>query len=207
MVILRLSAAELEGDAAQAHVPAGAAIEHADGEALMEIDFDDEDETNIYRHARHNAQEAIALAKRRAEDFDTQAALLRKTNEALKLAKGHSRVREEESTEATGSSTTPLVDCEFSVWIEEAAKAQLTFIPSGFGRVQLPAPHILEWRTHDLTTRYADGHAQGVPAEGIELARDIIRARYQRYLGGRDGSWQGKFKVYSPLRFITNNYQ
>lgn len=105
------AAAELEGDSAQELAPTGADVEHPEGEALKEIDFDDEDESNIYRHAKYNAQEAIALAKRRADDFDAQAALLRKTNEALKLAKGQAHIREEETTEGTtGSSTTPLVD-------------------------------------------------------------------------------------------------
>lgn len=71
-----------------------------------------EDHTNIHRHARRNAQEAIALAKRKAQDFDVQAALERKTNEALKLAKGQAHIRTEESTEASTSAGTPLVDLD-----------------------------------------------------------------------------------------------
>jgi DNA helicase INO80 len=54
-----------------------------------------EDNTNLHRHAMQNAQEAIALAKQRAEQFDAQAAIERKTNEALKLAKSQSRVHED----------------------------------------------------------------------------------------------------------------
>jgi DNA helicase INO80 len=50
------------------------------------------------------------LAKQRAQQFDTQAALERKTNEALKLAKAQSHIHEE----AEGSnSKTPLVDRAF----------------------------------------------------------------------------------------------
>ena len=41
-----------------------------------------------------NAQEAIALAKQRAEQFDVRAAMERKTNEALKVAKAQSSARE-----------------------------------------------------------------------------------------------------------------
>ena len=63
----------------------------------------------MHRHARRNAQEAIALAKRKAIDFDTQAALERKTNEAIKLAKQQAHVRDEH-VEGSGPSTTPLVD-------------------------------------------------------------------------------------------------
>ncbi len=68
-----------------------------------------DDETNIHRHARRNAQDAIALARRKAQDFDTQAALERKTNEALKLAKGQAHVRDD-TEETSGESSTPLVD-------------------------------------------------------------------------------------------------
>lgn len=69
-----------------------------------------EDETNMHRHARNNAQNAIVLAKRRAQDFDTQAALERKTNEALKLAKRQAHIRADEDVEMPGGSGTPLVD-------------------------------------------------------------------------------------------------
>lgn len=70
-----------------------------------------EDQTNLYRHAKHNAEEAIALAKERAAQFDVQAALDRKTNEALKLAKGQANVREE-TEESPGSPKGPLMDRE-----------------------------------------------------------------------------------------------
>lgn len=66
-----------------------------------------EDQTNLHRLARHNAQEAIALAKQRAQDFDTQAALERKTNEALRLAKGQAHLLDE--GDCIGGA--PLVDC------------------------------------------------------------------------------------------------
>lgn len=67
-----------------------------------------DDQTNLHRHAKYNAQEAIALAKRKAQDFDTQAALVRKTNEALKLAKGQAHIRDDEDD--GGSPKAPLVD-------------------------------------------------------------------------------------------------
>lgn len=72
-----------------------------------------EDHTNLHRHAKHNAQEAIALAKQRAQQFDAQAALERKTNQALQLAKAQAHIRdesEERGDGASGSNKTPLVD-------------------------------------------------------------------------------------------------
>lgn len=66
-----------------------------------------EDQTNLQRLARHNAQEAIALAKQRAQDFDVQAALERKTNEALRLAKGQAHLRDDQGEQTGGA---PLVD-------------------------------------------------------------------------------------------------
>jgi DNA helicase INO80 len=63
----------------------------------------------LHRHAKHNAQEAIALAKQRAQQFDTQAALERKTNEALKLAKAQAHIHDND-LEDPSSSSAPLID-------------------------------------------------------------------------------------------------
>jgi chromatin-remodeling ATPase INO80 len=71
-----------------------------------------EDQTNLHRHARHNAQEAISLAKLRAEEFDTQASLDRKANEVMKLAKAQAHIRDNLEREAAGTSGAPLVDCK-----------------------------------------------------------------------------------------------
>lgn len=72
----------------------------------------------MHRHAKHNAQEAIALAKQRAHQFDTQAALERKTNEALKIAKGQASVRDDVDEEPAGPAEpapSGLVDCKSSI--------------------------------------------------------------------------------------------
>ncbi|KAF5390211.1 hypothetical protein D9757_002808 [Collybiopsis confluens] len=84
----KLKTAEVQGDEDSAgQAPAGADVTDTDPGGLQEINFDDEDKTNLYRHARHNAQEAIAMARNRAQQFDAQAAVERKTNEASKLVK------------------------------------------------------------------------------------------------------------------------
>ena len=77
---------------------------------MQEIDFDDEDTTNLHAHARRNAEEAIALAKSRAEDFDSQVALERK---AAELVKAQAHLRGEEELVDTGEKPAkPLVDCK-----------------------------------------------------------------------------------------------
>lgn len=52
------------------------------------------------------------MAKRKAVDFDAQAALDRKTNEALKLAKGQAHIRDDDSVGAGNG--TPLVDRRYT---------------------------------------------------------------------------------------------
>ena len=73
------------------------------------------DHTNLHRHARRNAQEAVVLAKRRVQAFDAQVALERKTNQALQLAKSQAHVRDDdEDQEQPGRA--PLVDCMGSLF-------------------------------------------------------------------------------------------
>jgi DNA helicase INO80 len=66
----------------------------------------------LHLHARHNAQEAISLAKQRAQQFDAQSALERKTNEALKLAKAQAHIHDDANDEPMEAAA-PLVDCMF----------------------------------------------------------------------------------------------
>jgi DNA helicase INO80 len=84
----------------------------------IELTMSSEDQTNLHLHARHNAQEAIVLAKQRAQDFDTQAALERKTNEALRLAKGQAHLRDDDEEEETDGA--PLVDCTHCPLLSQA---------------------------------------------------------------------------------------
>ncbi|KAG1854090.1 P-loop containing nucleoside triphosphate hydrolase protein [Suillus tomentosus] len=108
----KLKTSEVQGDTPETSTPVSAALEDVDPSVLREIDFDDEDQTNLHRHARHNAQEAIALARQRAQQFDVQAALDRKTNEALKLAKAQAHIRDDDESGLSGTSNTPLVDLD-----------------------------------------------------------------------------------------------
>ncbi|KAG2739570.1 hypothetical protein P692DRAFT_20915540 [Suillus brevipes Sb2] len=68
------------------------------------------DQTNLHRNARRNAQEAITLARQRAPQFDAQAALDSKMNEALKLAKAQAHIGDDDESGLSGTSNTPLAD-------------------------------------------------------------------------------------------------
>lgn len=77
------------------------------------LTFNSEDHTNLHLHARANAQEAIDLARARALEFDNQANLDRKANEALKLAKAQAYLRDEpETVEGTSEPSGLPLDCE-----------------------------------------------------------------------------------------------
>jgi DNA helicase INO80 len=80
---------------------------------LDDIDFDDEDETNLHRHARRSAQEAVALARSQAEEFDARAALQRKTMDAIRLARGQAHIRDEPETTEEAGGPAPLLDRAF----------------------------------------------------------------------------------------------
>lgn len=71
-----------------------------------------DDQSNLHMHARHNAQEALSLAKERAKQFDAQAALERKTNEALKLAQAQAHIHDSKDETMESATDTPLVDCK-----------------------------------------------------------------------------------------------
>lgn len=95
-------------------------------------DVEPDDQTNLHRHARHNAQEAIALAKQRAQEFDVQAALERKTNEALKFVKMQAHFRENETSGSSGTPGAPLVDREFCH--NSGCATPYDIVRSGLGR-------------------------------------------------------------------------
>ena len=79
---------------------------------------DSEDQTNLHWLARHNTQEAISLAKQRAQDFDAQAALERKTDEVLRLAKGQAHLRDSEEEQTEGAPPIDRTCCPLFVSID-----------------------------------------------------------------------------------------
>ncbi|KAI0961394.1 hypothetical protein AcV7_000503 [Taiwanofungus camphoratus] len=200
----KLKTAEIEGNASDAHIPAGVDIGDIDNAALQDIDFDDEDQTNIHRHARHNAQAAIALAKRKAQDFDTQAALERKTNEALRLARRQAHIRDETiEGENSGSSSTPLVDLDSdelnfqnpTSLTGELTIKQPTMLMATLKEYQLKG---LNW----LATLYEQG-INGILADEMGLGKTVQSISLLAYLAETHDIW-GPFLVVSPASTLHN---
>lgn len=197
----KLKTSEIEGEDASTEAPAGAHLEDVDPSALQDIDFDEEDQTNLHRLARHNAQEAIALAKQRAQDFDTQAALERKTNEALRLAKGQAHLRQwDETQEKDGA---PLVDLD---------SEELNFQnPSSLsGPLTVGQPHMLMAQLKEyqlkglnwLATLYEQG-INGILADEMGLGKTVQSISLLAYLAETHDIW-GPFLVVAPLSTLHN---
>ncbi|THH02834.1 hypothetical protein EW026_g83 [Hermanssonia centrifuga] len=199
----KLKTAEVQGDGTEADVPAGAHLEDADVDvSLQDIDFDDEDPTNIHRHARRNAQEALALARRKAQDFDTQAALERKTNEALKLAKGQAHIRDD-TGEPSSSSGTPLVDLdsdELNFQNPTSLTGELTVKQPDMLMATLKEYQLkgLNW----LATLYEQG-INGILADEMGLGKTVQSISLLAYLAEKHDIW-GPFLVVSPASTLHN---
>ncbi|KIP12607.1 hypothetical protein PHLGIDRAFT_98060 [Phlebiopsis gigantea 11061_1 CR5-6] len=198
----KLKTAQIEGEGAEAEMPAGAQLNDVDGD-LQAIDFDDDDHTNIHLHARRNAQEAIALARQKAEDFDTQAALERKTNEALKLAKAQAHIRAEETVEDSTTSATPLVDLdsdELNFQNPTSLTGELTIKQPDMLMATLKEYQLkgLNW----LGTLYEQG-INGILADEMGLGKTVQSISLLAYLAEHHDIW-GPFLVVSPASTLHN---
>ncbi|KII93253.1 hypothetical protein PLICRDRAFT_99487 [Plicaturopsis crispa FD-325 SS-3] len=199
----KLKTAEVEGDGESSAAPAGADVPAVDPDALQEINFDDEDTTNIHRHARHNAQEAIARAKQRAQQFDTQAALERKTNEAIALSRAQAHVRDEESTDKPSGSEAPLVDLdsdELNFQNPTSLSGQLTVTQPQMLHAQLKEYQLkgLNW----LATLYEQG-INGILADEMGLGKTIQSISLLAHLAEKHDIW-GPFLVVAPASTLHN---
>ncbi|TFK76977.1 hypothetical protein BDN72DRAFT_807283 [Pluteus cervinus] len=198
----KLKTTEIEGDAEPLPVPVGANLVDVDPSALQEINFDDEDQTNLHNHARANAQEAIALAKQRAQQFDTQAALERKTNEALKLAKAQAHIRDD-AEEQQGSETTGLVDLdsdELNFQNPTSLSGSLTIGQPKMLMAQLKEYQLkgLNW----LATLYEQG-INGILADEMGLGKTVQSISLLAYLAEHHDIW-GPFLVVAPASTLHN---
>ncbi|KZT74763.1 hypothetical protein DAEQUDRAFT_659213 [Daedalea quercina L-15889] len=191
----KLKTAELEGETAAA-APAGADFVDVDPAMLQDIDFDDEDHTNLHRHARNNAQAAIVLAKRRALDFDTQAALERKTNEALKLAKRQAHIRADEDVEGTSSVDSDELNFQNPTSLTgELTIQQPKMLMATLKEYQLKG---LNW----LATLYEQG-INGILADEMGLGKTVQSISLLAYLAETHDIW-GPFLVVSPASTLHN---
>ncbi|KAF9452648.1 hypothetical protein P691DRAFT_696592 [Macrolepiota fuliginosa MF-IS2] len=200
----KLKTMEIEGDGEKMPVPAGAELVDGDQINLPDINFDDDDQTNLHLHARANAQEAIALARARALEFDNQAALDRKTNEALKLAKGQAHLRDEPETveDASGSSTVPLdLDSdELNFQNPTSLSNNLTIGQPKMLMAQLKEYQLkgLNW----LATLYEQG-INGILADEMGLGKTVQSISLLAYLAEAHDIW-GPFLVVAPASTLHN---
>ncbi|CAA7266562.1 unnamed protein product [Cyclocybe aegerita] len=200
----KLKTTELEGDGEAQPLPAGAHLADVNPENLPEINFDDDDHTNLHLHARHNAQEAISLAKQRAQQFDTQAALERKTNEALKLAKAQAHIHEDLDEEAqVSTSKAPLVDLdsdELNFQNPTSLSGPLTISQPKMLMAQLKEYQLkgLNW----LATLYEQG-INGILADEMGLGKTVQSISLLAYLAETHDIW-GPFLVVAPASTLHN---
>ncbi|RDB29552.1 putative DNA helicase INO80 [Hypsizygus marmoreus] len=200
----KLKTTEIEGDEEGLPVPAGADVGDIDPNTLGDINFDEDDQTNLHRHAKHNAQEAIALAKQRAQQFDTQAALERKTNEALKLAKAQAHIHDESQVPSAGeSSTTGLVDLdsdELNFQNPTSLSGPLTIGQPKMLMAQLKEYQLkgLNW----LATLYEQG-INGILADEMGLGKTVQSISLLAYLAETHDIW-GPFLVVAPASTLHN---
>ncbi|KAG2023344.1 SNF2-family ATP dependent chromatin remodeling factor snf21 [Coprinopsis cinerea AmutBmut pab1-1] len=199
----KLKTAEIEGDEANQQVPAGAQLEDVDREALPEIDFDNEDHTNLHLHAKANAQEAIALARQRAQQFDTQTALERKTNQALKLAKAQAHIRDDADDLGEPSDKAPLVDLDS----DELNFQNPTSLsgPLTIGQPKMLMATLKEYQLKGLNwlaTLYEQG-INGILADEMGLGKTVQSISLLAYLAETHDIW-GPFLVVAPASTLHN---
>ncbi|KIJ68315.1 hypothetical protein HYDPIDRAFT_24608 [Hydnomerulius pinastri MD-312] len=197
----KLKTSEVQGDDQEsAAVPAGADFSEVDSSMLRDIDFDDEDQTNLHRHARHNAQEAISLAKQRAQQFDTQAALERKTNEALKLAKAQAHIRDDDESGTSGAPLMDLDSDELNFQNPTSLTGPLTIKQPNMLMAQLKEYQLkgLNW----LGTLYEQG-INGILADEMGLGKTVQSISLIAYLAEVHDIW-GPFLVVAPASTLHN---
>ncbi|KAK0478503.1 SNF2 family DNA-dependent ATPase [Armillaria novae-zelandiae] len=202
----KLKTSEMEGESSSEPPPAGADFEDINPETLGDINFDDDDKSNMYRHAKHNAQEAIALAKQKAEEFDAHAARERKNNEANQLVK--SQLQDQADGEAevdgeTGTSSAPLLDLdsdELNFQNPTSLSGPLTIGQPKMLMAQLKEYQLkgLNW----LATLYEQG-INGILADEMGLGKTVQSISLLSYLAETHDIW-GPFLVVAPASTLHN---
>ncbi|PPQ72024.1 hypothetical protein CVT24_008076 [Panaeolus cyanescens] len=194
------TATEIEGDSEALPLPAGANLEDVDPDALPELDFENEDHTNIHLIARHNAQQAISLAKQRAQQFDAQTALERKTNEALELAKAQAHIHEDIGETQTKAPLVDLDSDELNFQNPTSLSGPLTIGQPRMLMAQLKEYQLkgLNW----LATLYEQG-INGILADEMGLGKTVQSISLLAYLAETHDIW-GPFLVVAPASTLHN---
>ncbi|KAG2742507.1 hypothetical protein P692DRAFT_20879198 [Suillus brevipes Sb2] len=179
------------------------------------------DQTNLHRHARHNAQEAITLARQRALQFDAQAAFDSKMHEALKLAKAQAHIGDDDESGPSGASNTPLADRKFFLDAQaEVINGGVHAVDSDELNFQKPTPLIGELKIEQskmpmaqlkefqlkglnwLATLYEQG-INGILADEMGLGKTVQSISLLAYLAEVHDLW-GAFLVAAPASTLHN---
>ncbi|KAL1749069.1 SNF2 family N-terminal domain-containing protein [Schizophyllum fasciatum] len=186
-----------EGQEAQpnaAYVPAGATLDSVGADQLREIDFDDEDTTNLHQTARHNAEQAIAAAKERARQFDEQAG-----RQPFGESRAQSGEREDVETGGQGGLTEQLDDelnfNDPTTLDGPMLVQQPRYLTTPLKDYQLKG---LNW----LATLYEQG-INGILADEMGLGKTIQSISLLAYLAEKHNIW-GPFLVVAPASTLHN---
>ncbi|SPO20449.1 related to INO80 - ATPase with chromatin remodeling and helicase activity [Ustilago trichophora] len=174
----------------------------ADAEArlaeLDDIDFDDEDESNLRAHAARNAQEAVRLAKEKAQAFDKAAAEERKRNEAV--------AREREGLDAG-----PGKQIEEKDLGKAFDSDDMNFLnPTSMGQTEIKQPKMLTCQLKEyqlkglnwLANLYEQG-INGILADEMGLGKTVQSISLMAYLAEVHDIW-GPFLVIAPASTLHN---
>ncbi|KAG1716542.1 hypothetical protein ID866_594 [Astraeus odoratus] len=194
----KLKTAEVQGDSAESSAPPpGADLAEVDPSTLQDIDFDDGKSALFLFPLK-----AIALAKQRAQQFDARAALERKTNEALKLAKAQAHVHDDD-TAGSSDPSVPLVDLdsdELNFQNPTSLSGPLTIKQPTMLMAQLKEYQLkgLNW----LATLYEQG-INGILADEMGLGKTVQSISLIAYLAEVHDIW-GPFLVVAPASTLHN---
>ena len=169
---------------------------------LDEIDFDDEDESNLRAHAARNAQEAVRMAKEKAAAFDAAAAEERRRNEA---AAAELAAENGEEPPAGGA----------RILEKDLGKAfdsdDMNFLnPTSMGQMQVKQPKMLTCQLKEyqlkglnwLANLYEQG-INGILADEMGLGKTVQSISLMAYLAEVHDIW-GPFLVIAPASTLHN---
>lgn len=165
---------------------------------LDEIDFDDEDESNLRAHAARNAQEAVRLAKEKAQAFDLAAAEERRRNEAA--------AREREGLDAG-----PGKQIEEKDLGKAFDSDDMNFLnPTSMGQTEIKQPKMLTCQLKEyqlkglnwLANLYEQG-INGILADEMGLGKTVQSISLMAYLAEVHDIW-GPFLVIAPASTLHN---
>jgi len=178
-----------------------------DGATLEDIDFDDDDESNLRAHAARNAQQAIEDAKVKARAFDARAAEDRKKNQARLAADGNGS--EDENGGETSQNGGKMIE------EKDLGKAfdsdDMNFLnPTSMGAMDLKQPKMLTCQLKEyqlkglnwLANLYEQG-INGILADEMGLGKTVQSISLMAYLAEVHDIW-GPFLVIAPASTLHN---